>query len=114
VWADPGGGEPPGGEQLPRELAHLVSLHRLETADDLLHREERRAGHHPFAKARHAVRRRLEREQQAPLEVLLRACELLPPHVAASEVDELGYGDLETRGEVLLAGADVEPDLARI
>ena len=49
-------------------------------------------------------------EHDPPLQVLLRAGELVRPQVARRDVRELARGDLEAFGEVLLARADVEAD----
>ena len=59
--------------------------------------EERRLGDRRLADAGHPVRGRLEREQEPALQVLLRALELVRPHVAGGDVRELRDRDLQAR-----------------
>ena len=75
--------------------------------------EKRRVRDRRLAEPRHAVRRRLEREEEPPLEVLLRPCELVGTDVPGGDVRKLRDGYLEARGKVLLTRADVDADLAR-
>ena len=63
---------------------------------------------------RHAVRRRLHREHDASLEVLLRSLELCLGDVARGDVGDLLGDDLEAGRDVLLACAHVDADVARV
>ena len=88
--------------------------HGLEALHDLLGREERRVRDRRLAEPRHPRRGRLERQQDAALEVLLRACELVRPHVSARDVRDLGDRDLEALGDVVLARAHIDTDLSGV
>ena len=109
---DPGGRERLGREELRRRFRDLVGLHGLDPPEDLLDGDDLGVRDERLPEARHAVGRALEREQHPPFEVLLRALELAWPEVPRRDVLELGRGDREALGEVVLAGADVDPDLA--
>ena len=114
VGADAGGREPLGLEQHRGELRELVLLDGVDLGDQAVEREQLRVRDQRLAEPAHPVRRRLHREHDPPLQVLLRARELVRPQDARSDVRELARRDLEALGEVLLARADVEADQAGV
>src|SRR4029079_13661695 len=77
-------------------------------------REELGVGHERLPEPAHAVRGGLERENDPPLEALLRALELALPQAAGRDLADLLDADLNARREVLLAGADVDAEDAGV
>ncbi len=61
------------GVQLVGELAQVIERDRVDALDDLVDREHRHVGQHRGAEAVHARRRRLQRQHDAALDVLLGA-----------------------------------------
>ena len=112
---DPGGGEPFGRQQRrsrarrpPRSSTASISV------EDPLERQELGVGDERLAEPAHPVRRRLHREHDPPLEALLRALELARAQVAGGDLGDLLDADVDARGEILLARADVDADEAGV
>jgi hypothetical protein len=92
---DPGGRELLRREEHLRQLGQRVRLDRVDLGHDPPDREQLRVGDQRLPETAHAVRGRLHREQDPPLQVLLRPLELLGPHVAAGDVGDLLAHDLQ-------------------
>ena len=110
VRADPGHRQTLGREQDPGELCEIVRLDGFDLGDDPVEREQLRVGDQRLAEPAHTIPRRLHREDDAALQVLLCARDLVGAEVSCGDVGQLGGGDLEARREVLLARPDVEAD----
>ena len=107
-------GELLGRQQHPRELGHARCLDPVDLRDHAVEREEFRVGDEGLAEPAHTARRRLHRENDAALEILLRAFELGLADVAGGDVGDLLGDDGEARIEVLLPRPDVDADLAGV
>ena len=82
VRPDSRGGEPARVEELAGERRDVVGADGVEPREHVFDRQQRSPVHRRATEPHHPVRRRLEREQQAPLEVLLRPVELVRANVA--------------------------------
>ena len=96
------------------ELRDLVGVDRLELGDDPVERQQLGVGDQRLAEPGHSIGRRLHRQHDPAFEVLLCSRELGRSHVARCNVAELLASDLETRREILLAGAEVDADETRV
>ena len=109
----PGGGKALRRQQHPGELRNRLGGHRVDLGAEPVEREKLRVGDERLAEPAHPAPGRLHREDDPALQVLLRALQLAHAQVAVGDVGDLRDGDLDARRQVLLAGADVEADLAR-
>ena len=114
VRPDARGREPLGREERRGELGRPTRLDRVDLGDDPVEREQLGVGDQRLAEPVHPGRRRLHREQDPALQVLLRALELARRQVAGRDVGDLLGRDRERVGEVVLARAEVDADLAGV
>src|SRR5205823_7474417 len=110
VWPDARRREPLRRQKRGGQLRELVRLDGLDLGDHALEREELGVGHERLPEPAHAVRGGFEREDDPSLEVLLRALELALAQPPGGDLADLLDTDLDARGEVLLAGADVDAE----
>src|SRR4051794_8337192 len=110
VGADAGDRQLLGREQKPGELCDLIRLDRLELGDDPVEGEQLGVGDERLPEPAHPVRRRLHREHDPPLEVLLRAGDLFGSQVAGRDVRQLLGRDVQTGAEILGPRTDIDPD----
>src|SRR4051812_22977960 len=114
VAADRGGRHLRRRVELARELQKLVRIDGVEALDRLVQREQRRVHQERAAKAVHTACRRLHRERQPALDMLAGAAELVRADRVGADPRQLGPDHLERLGDVVLARADVDPDLAGV
>ena len=112
--ADARRGQLLGREQRRRQRADRLRLDGIDLGDDPVDREQLGVGDERLAEPVHPGRGRLHRDQDAPLEVLLRAVELALREVAGGDVGDLLGGDRERFGEIVLPRPDVDADLTGI
>jgi hypothetical protein len=103
-----------GRKQDACELGHRRRLDAVDLGHDPVEREQLGVRDQRLAQTAHAARRRLHREDNPALEVLLRSLQLGLPDVAGGDVGDLLCDDREARLEVLGARADVDTELARV
>src|SRR5205823_10857595 len=103
-----------GPEQHVGELADLLGLDGVDLRHDPPEREQLGVGDQRLAEPGHPARGRLHAEHDPALEVLLRALELARAQVPRGEIGDLRGADLDAAREVLLAGAEVDPDDAGV
>ena len=87
-----------GGSSDGRELRELVRVDRVDLGDHPLERQELGVGDERLAEPAHAVRRRLDREHDPPLEALLRALELALAQLARRRSRAICSTQISTHG----------------
>src|SRR2546422_865793 len=97
-------------EELGDERLHLLVADGVDRREHGVDREERAQVHLVLGEPIHPARRRLERQHQAALQMILGASELLLRHAALLYLTELLEDRLEDLGEVrrVARGIDVE------
>src|ERR1051326_5807826 len=107
-------GEPLRCEQRLRQPADRIRVDGVDLGHDPVQRQQLGVGDQRLAETIHSRRGRLHREEDAPLEVLLRPRELALREVAAGDIRYLLAGDGQRIDEVVLARAKVDPDLPAV
>src|SRR5947199_2922202 len=97
-------------EEVGDERLHLLVADGVDRREHGVDREERAQVHLVLGEPIHPARRRLERQHQAALQMILGASELLLRHAALLYLTELLEDRLENLGEVrrVARGIDVE------
>ena len=103
-----------GGSSTPASSASSSASTASISAITRSSRQELGVGHERLPEPAHPVRGRFEREDDPALEALLRALQLALAKPAGSDLADLLGADLDTRGEVLLARADVDAEDAGV
>src|SRR6476660_3392329 len=106
--------QPVGCEQLAGERRHRLRLDRVDLGADAVERKQLGVGQHGLAQPAGPVRGRLHRQHDPPLQVLLGALQLVVGELPLPHPHQLVGGDAHALGQVVLAGADVDPDHAGV
>src|SRR4051812_19203594 len=113
VGADAGGAELLRREQVAGEHGDVVERDGVDALDHLVYAHQRHVGEDGRAEAVHPRRRRLERQHDPALDVLLRAGELVGARRVLAHALELVGDDRHRPHDVVRPRAQVQADLAR-
>src|SRR3954452_19667768 len=103
-----------GCEQLAGQRRHRLRLDRVDLGADAVERQQLGVGQHRLAQPAGAVRGRLHRQHDPPLQVLLGALQLVVGELPLPHPHQLVGGDAHALGQIVLAGADVDTDHASV
>ena len=114
IGTDGGERQGVGLPELAGQLLHVLRGDRVDAVDDLVDLEQLGAGDGGLADAVHAHRGALERQDEAALEVLLGAAQLVVGHRLGGEASQLGADDVAGGRQILLARPQEQADLAGV